>query len=202
MKKDFIPAALAELDVWQANFKNKVPNIAKQLNIPEPEVQAVLNAIDAQSGTYGKMLAIRKEAKSATSSNIAQTKTTVASIRALSNQIKSAPDYTEAMGHALGIIGSDTVFDKADAKPNLTANKEGNWIVVGFNKNKADGIHVYSRRSGEKDFSFLAADTVPPYHDKRPNLVPGQAETREYKAWYFSDEDIIGQESDVISITV
>lgn len=202
MKKDFIPAALAELDVWQTNFKNKVSNIAKQLNIPDSEVQPVLNAIDAQSNSYGKVMAIRKEAKSATSQNDAQTKTTVASIRVLSNQIKAAPGYTEAMGHELGILGVDTIFDKAEAKPNLTVNKEGNWIVVGFNKNKADGIHLYSRRSGEKEFSFLAADTVPPYHDKRPNLVPGQAETREYKAWYFSDEDIIGQESDVVSITV
>lgn len=93
-------------------------------------------------------------------------------------------------------------FDKAEAKPNLTASKEGNWVVVGFNKNKADGVHVYSRRGGEKDFSFLAADTEAPYHDKRSNLVPGQAETREYKAWYFEDEDIFGQESDVVSITV
>lgn len=110
MKKDFIPAALAELDVWQTNFKNKVSNIAKQLNIPDSEVQPVLNAIDAQSNSYGKVMAIRKEAKSATSQNDAQTKTTVASIRVLSNQIKAAPGYTEAMGHELGILGVDTIF--------------------------------------------------------------------------------------------
>jgi hypothetical protein len=202
MKKDFIPAALAELDAWQANFKNKVANIAKQLKISESEVLPVLVAIDAQSATYGKVLAIRKEAKSATSNNDEQTKTTVASIRALSNQIKAAPDYTEAMGQELGIIGTDSIFEKSTAKPKISVGKEGNTVVVKFIKEKADGVYIYSRRSGEKEFTLLGVDTVPPYHDKRPNLVTGQTEMREYKAWYFLDEDIIGQESDVASITL
>jgi hypothetical protein len=202
MKKDFIPVTLSELNDWETNFKNKLPEVAKALNIPEAEVTTVISFVAAHQTAYAQMLDGRKKAKSLTSNNREQSKTAIDEVRRIGGSIKSAKGYTEAMGHALGIIGSDTVFDKAEAKPNLTANKEGNWIVVGFNKNKADGIHVYSRRSGEKDFSFLAADTVPPYHDKRPNLVPGQAETREYKAWYFSDEDIIGQESDVVSITV
>lgn len=202
MKKDFIPTSLAELHDWEANFKNKVPGIAKQLNIPDSEVTPVLNEIDAQDVTYNRILAIRKEGKSATSDNNEQTKSTVSSIRFLSNRIKTAPGYTEAMGQELGIIGTDSYFDKAIAKPQLVAGKEGNMVIIRFNKEKADGAHIYSRRGGEKEFSFLAADTESPYHDKRPNLIPGQTEMREYKAWYFEDEDIFGQESDVVSITI
>lgn len=202
MKKDFIPTTLSELNDWETNFKNKLPDVAKLLNIPEAEVTAVVSFVDAHQTTYGEMLGGRKMAKSLTSKNQQQSKTTIDEVRRVVGSIKSAKGYTEAMGHALGIIGTDTIFDKADAKPQLTANKEGNWIVVGFNKSRADGAYIYSRRGGEKDFSFLAADTVSPYHDKRPNLVPGQPETREYMASYFSDEDIFGQQSDVVSITV
>ena len=37
-----------------------------------------------------------------------------------------------------------------------------------------------TRRDGDTDFKFLARDTVPPYVDNRPMLVPGKPELREY----------------------
>jgi hypothetical protein len=202
MKNDFIPAKLADLDAWQKNFKEKAPKIAGELKIEAAVVTPVLDSIDASHGTYATMLSKRKEGKAATSAHSAQQAGTVKQIRELSNQFKSVKGYTEAMGMELGIIGIDTGFDKSVAKPSLTAGREGAGIVIKFAKDQTDGIHIYSRRGDEKAFTFLAVDTVPPYHDNRANLVAGQAEMREYKAWYFMDEDIIGQESDVVSISV
>jgi hypothetical protein len=202
MKSDFIPVALGDLDTWEVNFKNKVPNIAQQLGIDQTEVTAALNLLDAHRGFYATMVAKRSEAKAATSTNHVGETAAVKSIRQLCNRIKADKGYTEAIGNELKIIGSLSIFDKATAKPTLTAAKEGSGIVIKFVKDKTSGIHIYGRRTGEAEFSFLAVDTASPYHDNRPKLANNPTENREYKAWYFLDENIIGQESDVISVAL
>jgi phage host-nuclease inhibitor protein Gam len=202
MKKDFIPAALGDLDTWEVNFKNKVTTIAQQLNVASEEVTDCIASLDVHRTTYASMVTKRNEARAATSTNNASEKTALKNIRALCNRMKAANGYTEAMGNELKIIGNFTTFDQANAKPTLTVGKEGSSIVIKFRKDNTSGVHIYCRRGTEKDFVFLAVDTASPYNDNRLNLVAAQSETREYKAWYFLDDSIIGQESDVVKVIV
>lgn len=202
MRSDFIPATKADLETWQVNFKAKLADIAKTLNISETEVTETLALIDAHQTDYAAMISERAKAKAATSKNSKSEKAAISAIRELAKRIKNAKGYTEAMGNELRIIGSDAIFNKDIAKPILSINMAGNAVVIKFLKDKADGIHLYCRRAGEKDFSFLAADTASPYVDSRPNIVAGQAEQREYKAWYFIDDAIIGQVSDIVTLTM
>jgi len=69
-----------------------------------------------------------------------------------------------------------------------------------FNKSKADGVNLYSKREGDADFVFLARDTTSPYVDNRPCLVPGHPEDRQYKAIYVHGDSEIGQASDIITL--
>jgi hypothetical protein len=202
MKKDFIPVVLGDLDTWEVNFKNKLPDIAAQLGINATEVTAAITLLDAHRNSYAEANKKRNESKAATSANADAQKKAVKAIREISTRIKSAKDYTQAIGNELKIIGSETLLDLASAKPTLTISKEGSGIIIKFPKGQTDGVHIFCKRGTQTEFSFLAVDTVSPYHDNRPNLVAGQSEKREYKAWYFLDEGIIGQESDVVSINV
>jgi hypothetical protein len=202
MKGDFIPTAKADLDTWEANFAEKLGPIAQALKLEGADTAATLVLLQGHRQSYTAMEAKHAEAKAATSTNQQAQKLAVQAYRQVANRIKSANGYTEAIGKELRIIGAETGFDRAMAKPVLAVSRQGNGIVVRFIKDKTDGIHLYSRRAGEKEFSFLAADTISPYTDKRPNLVPGQSEVREYKAWHFKDDEVIGQESDVASIAV
>jgi hypothetical protein len=202
MKSDFIPASKADLDTWQVHFKAKVAAIAKELNISEAEVTETLALIDAHRAVYATMVSDRARAKAATTANGKSEKAAVTAIRELVKRIKNTKGYTEVMGNELKIVGSDAVFNKDVAKPILSVGVAANAVVIKFLKDKTDGIHLYCRRAGEKDFSFLAVDTASPYIDSRPNLVAGQTEMREYKAWHFIDDAIIGQVSDIASITI
>jgi hypothetical protein len=67
---------------------------------------------------------------------------------------------------------------------------------------QSDGVHIYCRRSGEKEFALLATDTRSPYTDERPNAPGNSAETREYMAFYFIDDKEVGQPSDIVTLTV
>ena len=40
-------------------------------------------------------------------------------------------------------------------------------------------LQIHSRRGSETEFTFLANDTHPPYHDTRPKLDPTKPEKRE-----------------------
>ncbi len=202
MKNDFVPITAAELETWEVNFKEKIASIAQQLGIDSAEVAATLQLIDGHRTGYAALVNKRAAAKAATSTNDAAEKIALKAVRELAARIKTAKGYTEAMGNELKIIGTDSAIDKSLVKPVLTASVAGGIIVLKFNKNKTSGIHIFSRRGSEKDFGFLAVDTSSPYHDNRPNLVPGQIEKREYKAWHFLDESIIGLESDVVSISI
>ena len=53
-------------------------------------------------------------------------------------------------------------------------------------------------RDGE--FKFLARDTVPPYVDNRPMLVPGKPELRNYKAVFVVADQEVSQFSDEITV--
>jgi hypothetical protein len=202
MKGDFIPSAQADLDTWEVNFKEKVLTVTQELKLDDADTAATLGKLDAHRATYAGMVGKQSAAKAATSTNNDAEKEAVTGYRELVGRIKKAKGYTEAMGNELKIIGSDSVFDKSAAKPVLLVSKEGSGVVIKFKKNKTSGVHIYSRRGDEKIFSFLAVDTASPYNDTRPNLASGQGETREYKAWHFLDDTIIGQESDVVSISV
>jgi hypothetical protein len=202
MKSDFIPKSQSDLDTWQVNFKEKVTAIAHGLKIDDGETTEVILLLDAHRSAYAALVSLKADAKAATSFNNKAENRFLKSMRELANRIKSAKGYTEEMGNQLKIIGSEVGFDKFTAKPTMVVSKDASGVQIKFIKDKADGVYIYSKRGSETGFSFLAVDTASPYHDNRPNLVEGQGEKREYKACYFMDDAIVGQESDIAVITV
>jgi hypothetical protein len=88
------------------------------------------------------------------------------------------------------------------AKVDLTATILAHGTELGFTKLKSDGVNLYTKRDGDADFEFLAHDTVSPYVDNRPLLVPGKPEVRYYKAIYVVNDEEVGYFSDVVVVTV
>lgn len=120
--------------------------------------------------------------------------------RALVRQIKANPAYTNAIGEDLGIVAPEDT--SISLQPVLTVKLDAGHPVIGFKKSKSDGIRLYSKRTGEDSFSFLAVDMHSPYVDNRPNLNPGTAEKREYYAYFFKNDEEYGEQSAVVSISV
>jgi hypothetical protein len=121
--------------------------------------------------------------------------------RAIIRRLKSATGYTDPIGQALKIVGPDDNTDMTTAKVDLTATILAHGTELGFTKLKSDGVNLYTKRDGDADFVFLAHDTVSPYVDNRPLLVPGKPEVRYYKAIYVVDDEEVGFFSDVVVIT-
>jgi hypothetical protein len=203
MKTDFIPKRNGDLDSMEENFEDKYPAIATTLGIAAAEQTNTLNIIGTHRTSYTTMISKIAEKKAAVEDNTAKKKTAITEIRRASKNLKSRPGYTEAQGDELGINGPEAPdIDTVNIKPILKGSTVGETAVVGFPLEGTDGLQLRSRRGSETEFTFLATDTHSPYDDTRPKLDSAQPEKREYIGYYILDDEIIGQPSDVLTITV
>lgn len=171
---------------WLTNYKAKLATHAATLNINAADVAIHVAECDKLI-TDIQAVAAQKTALANASKVKSETKSDV--VGNLRNRIKTQATYTESIGADLGIIGTSTAFDAANAKPILTVVLSGGKPVINFSKEKSNGVKIYCKRSGEAVFSFLALDTHSPYHDNRPNTIANTPELREYYAYYIDNTD-------------
>ncbi len=113
-------------------------------------------------------------------------------------RIKTNLNYTETIGHDLGIIAIASNVEHPI--PEFTASVEqgsnGNRVRIDFNKYGHEGILIESR-TNNGDWVFLAIDTVKPYYDERPLATGNSYETREYRARWWDKSIAHGEWSSV-----
>ena len=201
-KQNYLPSRKDELDTWEEVFETNVEAEALTLGFDAAEILALKNTITEHRTAFGEMESKKAEGKAAVEANNIKEKTARDAIRAAAKRMKAHPNYTTEKGDSLGIEGPESVLDPPNMKPELTVSLEANKPLVGFKKEGLSGISLYRKRAAETVFTFLAKDTYPPYLDSEPNLVEGQPEAREYKAFFLDGDDEVGLESDVVKIVV
>lgn len=200
---DFIPHAQNDCTAFMEIFQEGLSTHAAALGLPPADVTNVTADVAARARDCSADDAARTAYRASTARKRTADRKAKATVRAVAKRAKASATYTEEIGRALGIIGPTTDFDPLTAKPFLTATINGNLVIIGFDKPYGvDGAKIYSRRTGETDFTLLAYDTESPYHDSRLNRHGNVAEVREYYAIFFDDEQEIGLRSDVVSISV
>ena len=179
MKTDYLSIRDGDLDSMEENYENKYPAIATTLGVDAAEQTNTLNIIGAHRTSYSTVIAKKAEKKAAVEDNNAKRKAATDEIRRASKNLKSRPGYTEAMGDELGIIGPEApAIDIVNIKPVLKGSTVAETAIVDFPVAGTDGLQLRSRRGTETEFTFLANDTHPPYHDTRPKLDPALPEKR------------------------
>jgi hypothetical protein len=228
-KKYFIPRQELEKLGWLQNFANKLGGYAAKYGLTVGEVADMVaaaifyafwaNYINQYNEYNKKLIQYRNELRDGlpdgATASVAPTPPVLgvvpsavppgifkraASIAAI---IKNRTAYTEADGLDLGIEGSEAAkANLLDAKPSISlrlvqgGKPEVVWAKAGF-----DGIDIYVDR-GNGSWVFLATDTYPNYIDNAPLPAGGTAAVWKYKAIYKYDDEVAGDWSDVVSITV
>jgi len=231
MKKGpYLPVGNAQKGVWLNNFNNKLTTaLATKLGVSTLE-KGVLND-DTQAYTYclaqtlasktyeHQCVTFQQSLKNPPDGKVAiafpvleldgEIPKAVASgiftrVSALVKKIKLSVNCTDDIKQALGIVGAEMEAKAAEdqSMPVLTGKMVAGYAQLKYTKAKNDGIRLESRRGAETAFSFLDKINKPVYSDKRPNLVEGQAEKREYRSWFFIGDEVIGQVSAVITVLV
>ena len=231
MKKNyFLPNGNAQRGTWLSNFNIKLTAaLATKLGLSGEEKLSVTN--DTAAFMYGLILSEASKTfehqcvtfqlllKNGPLSSdalaipvlgvVGLAPTAVASgifirISKIVKKIKSSSEYTTDIGKALGIIGSEMQAKSATdtLKPTLTGKIVAGDLQIKYIRGLNNGIRLESKRGAETEFVLLDKINKTVYLDKRPNLVAGKPETREYRAWFFVGDEVVGQVSAVISLTV
>jgi hypothetical protein len=118
--------------------------------------------------------------------------------------LKSQPNFTDAIGHALQLVGDEAAgADLSLAKPVLPLSLDGghvqiDWAWQGL-AGQVNAIEIEVDR-GSGTFAMLTIDTRPGYTDREP-LPPTGGKWR-YRGIFRQDDQRIGLWSDVAQINV
>lgn len=89
-----------------------------------------------------------------------------------------------------------TTIDYGKLTINFDLNVTPNGIVIQvLNKEKLDGVKIYTRIQGNEEWILLAAHAGLSYTDLRPKTKTDEAETREYRVKAIVNNEEIGLES-------
>jgi hypothetical protein len=198
-----MPKANGPFLLWLQTFLSKLATLGGLLGLTATEITDINTAgIDTRDL---RITADNKEAEAKAANAAYKGKRKILNdlIRPAAQRMKTMPTYNLDLGNQLGIEGPDHDPDLENAKPSgkVTLQSPGH-IKIDFVQGDAQGVHIFSQRGSDSTFIFLATDTHTPYIDTRPNLAAGQPEIRNYKMVYIDNDEEIGHESDVISITV
>ena len=128
--------------------------------------------------------------------------------RRLVQKIRASASFTTAIATDLGLpTGSDSsAAPTPDLHPALDSTRAsflpGVGVSIPWVKGRHSGVAVTGQRGAETTWQSLGDDLYSPFIDKRPNLTPGQPETRRYRFQYKDGDEVIGQLSDIVVVTV
>jgi hypothetical protein len=193
---DYIPAALPKFTDWVALQTRKRAEYAKVLGLTPDDVStraaadaAVLKA--STEATDALATATAKVAARDTAIRAYETQTRADIARA-----KTAPGYTEAIGKDCQWLSTDAAVAPATLRPNLEIRSSAEGLVLKWSKNGQDGVQVFRRAAGAKDWGRpLAFDSRSPYIDTETGL----SGSYEYYVQLMKDDRPVGQPSDIVA---
>ena len=117
-------------------------------------------------------------------------------------RIKKHPNYTEAIGNALGIIPAVTPsIDTTTLQPILTIVLQGGHPVLSWKSNGTHALEIEADH-GTGSFSLLTIRMSSGYQDNTPLPAAGSASVWKYRAIYHIHDEQVGHWSQVLEISV
>ena len=125
--------------------------------------------------------------------------------RAIRQRLLLAAGYTKAVGLALGLEHPTGVAPGSTSitgpQPVLRAKAlDTGGVLLKSTKGRAEAVDLYCKRDGDADFIFIERVLHFPFVDRRPLLVAGKPETREYRAILIRHEKPYGNTSAILTV--
>jgi hypothetical protein len=199
--KDFIPSNWALYRAWLLNLKNKIATLGASFGLSATDITAVQATCQAAIDKIDAYLAAQAAAAAALETLRDGKTTTDAALREELGDWKTADGWTDAIATELRAVTTKTAFDPDTFKVEYTVKIVGGEIRIDFKKKGVDGVNVYCRCRGESTWKYLARDTSSPYIDGAPLEHAGVPEVREYMLRGVIDDQEIGLDSDILSVT-
>jgi hypothetical protein len=114
---------------------------------------------------------------------------------------KRADGWDDTIAASLRTIGSKPTVDLDNWKCEFTVRFVVGEIRIDWKKKGVQAVNVYGRLRGQTTWKFLARDTNSPSMDGTPLAQAGVSEVREYMLRGVVNDQKVGLDSDIQSIT-
>ena len=192
---DFFPNTLSKFTDWVGLQSRKRPDYAAALGLTTEEVKARTAADTAVLKAATDAADALKTAAAQVATRDEAIRTYTAQTRLDITRAKTAPGYTEAIGKDCEWLTTADTTDHATLRPSLEIRDSAEGLVLKWSKNGQDGVQVFRRATGAKDWGrVLAFDSRSPYIDTETGL----SGSYEYYVQLMKDDRPVGQSSDIV----
>ena len=209
MTTDWLPREMDELADLLQNFVDHEDLLTTGLGLNEDEVQDLLTQLKAWLEVHAAIVKLRDKLAGLVKTQHDSLEDFTELLRKLVRQIKNSPKATNEILADLHLLAPSSTSGAARTKAKAKADKPmlkltlaSDGVEIDFIKHGHGALALYCRRGDETTFTLVSTYTTRPIYDRRPNLVPGQAEHREYQGQYQDRDQPVGQLSDTASIAV
>ncbi len=196
MTKDYFPHNEASIVQWNENFKTQLADIGLSLGFTQEDIDAISATCTSMDTLITSVEALRAKLKEQTEEKNVILDSGKESIRNFVKRIKAAPNYTEAQGKLLGIVGDGSSFDPTTAVPEIKLTKTGVGYDFSFSLHSYfDAVAVFRKIPNEENFSEVGIDMKSPY-----SIAPPPISGCEYYFQYLKGDDLVGLKSDIVVV--
>lgn len=196
----FIPSADAELVRWLNNFKEQIAIVGPLLGLTAVQISELQDKAQKAIDALLAVIIKKQEYKDAVLFKNQVRSEEVGFIANTAVVLKRNALFTDNIGGVLGILSPTAAQSKLTLQPALKVNVFPQYVEIGFNKQGQTGVSIFSRTPGTDEWIKLATVGHSPYRDRRPLAEQGKPEVREYMARCYSNDDFVGQNSEIRTV--
>jgi len=197
-KMDIIPYQDEKFMTWGNHL---IESLTPDIGVADETSQALRSKMTDLSELIKRVVEVQNTARQVFESKKTLRQEIDKLIRAEIRRIKARADYSATAGILMGIEAPTKSTSITGKIPQITASdRTGGVVSLSFNKYGSDKIHFYGQRHGDVEWVMLGDATQSPFTDRRPLLVPGQAELRRYSAVFVKRGEEVGEFSPEVVI--
>ena len=201
MGTDYIPKNRDEYRAWLLNLKTQIPTVGAALGLEAGAITAVQATCTAHITRIDARATAEAEYQAKENAEAEGRATTNAALREEIGDWKRLAGWSDENAAILQVQSTTTDIDPATFKPEFKVRIVGGEIRLDWKKKGVDSMRIYGRLRGQSTWTLLGVDTSSPYIDGRPLAQAGVAETREYMLRGAINDEAIGLDSDIQSIS-
>lgn len=199
---DYVPRKRADFRDWLGNLSDNITAEAVKMGVAAADATATKTLVDGLITKFDATEAAVAVLDGKRSEEAAAQVTGLPTLRASIRHWKTLPGYAASGSEGvLQLRGPEDGFDPGTYKCEFTVKVEAGKVRIEFRKKGVDAVAVYARLRGAGAWVKIGTDSSSPYFDTRALAQPGVPEVREYMLRGIIDDEEVGLDSDVVSVT-
>lgn len=202
--KDWYPTKDAELLLFAENYVQHIDEATTLAKLPTDTFVASKISTNSYLSNRQLVLAAEKELARLRKLEGEYSRQMGLAVRAVGKQLRNTVNINPEV---LTLLELDSPVAAPLAKvaaqaPTLVVSAELGMVKGRYTKHSHQGIDLYSCRTGESEYTLLGRFNMSRWEDRRPCLVPGQPEQRDYYAVFVDRDQQVGAQSPTVSVVV